>query len=218
MADAIVDGLTASFSNTAFLGIPLCLALFGPPGLLGPSIGTIMTVCLLFALSILLIEIALQPGAAPLILAGRALGAALKNPLVFAPAFGALLSIGGLALPVSVVRFVDLLGAAASPCALVALGMFVAERRPAVSSSGVALLAALKLVVQPAATFVLAYLIWPQPPFWAKMAVLVAALPTGTGPFMLAELYGREADVAARTILVTTSLSIVTLAALMVWL
>jgi predicted permease len=38
-------------------------------------------------------------------------------------------------------------------------------------------------------------------------------LPTGTGPFMLAEFYGREAGVTARVILISTVLSIVTVSA-----
>ncbi len=218
MADAIIDGLSAAFTNAAFLGIPLALALFGPPGLLAASIGAIITSCVLFALAILLVEIALQPGAGRLALLGKALIAAARNPLVFAPALGAVLSLAHIDLPVPAIRFVDLLGAAASPCALVSLGMFLAEKRPAIRWGGVAELSLLKLVAQPALTFLAVYAIAPQPPFWAKAAILLSAMPTGTGPFMLAELYGRETDIAARTILVSTTLSIVTITLLMSWL
>ena len=45
----------------------------------------------------------------------------------------------------------------------------------------------------------------------AAIAVLLAALPTGTGPFMLAEYYRREAVVTAQTILWTTVASVATL-------
>jgi hypothetical protein len=38
----------------------------------------------------------------------------------------------------------------------------------------------------------------------------MAALPTGTGPFMLAEFYRREAEVTARVVLVSTILSVLT--------
>ncbi|RVT89451.1 AEC family transporter [Sphingomonas crocodyli] len=214
-ADAIVDGLAAGYSNTAFIGIPLCLSLLGATGVLAASIASILTVCLLFAFSILLIEAALQPEASLPTLVGRALLAAARNPLVYAPAAGALFSIGGVELPVPVARFAELLGAAASPCALVALGLFVGEPRPKVPGQAVGLLAGFKLLVQPAITWLIAYVLWPLPPVWAKAAVLLAALPTGTGPFMLAELYGREANLTARTILITTTLSIVTITVLM---
>jgi predicted permease len=50
-------------------------------------------------------------------------------------------------------------------------------------------------------------------PFLTHACVLLAALPTGTGPFMLAEFYRREADVTGRVILVSTVLSVLTVAA-----
>ena len=52
----------------------------------------------------------------------------------------------------------------------------------------------------------------PRP--WFEAAILLAALPTGTGPFMLAKLYEREAATTSRTILVSTVLSVVTVSAL----
>jgi predicted permease len=43
---------------------------------------------------------------------------------------------------------------------------------------------------------------------WATTAVLLNALPTGTGPFMLAEFYGRDVARASRVMFVTTILSL----------
>ena len=45
------------------------------------------------------------------------------------------------------------------------------------------------------------------------IAVLLAALPTGTGPFMLAEFYGREARLTGSVVLATTALSVLTVSA-----
>jgi len=47
----------------------------------------------------------------------------------------------------------------------------------------------------------------------AKTAVILSALPTGTGPFMLAEFYKREAAVTSSTILFSTVISLVTVTA-----
>ena len=41
------------------------------------------------------------------------------------------------------------------------------------------------------------------------MAVLMALMPTGAGPFMLAQVYARRGAVASRTILMTTVMSVV---------
>jgi predicted permease len=46
-----------------------------------------------------------------------------------------------------------------------------------------------------------------------QSATLLAALPTGTGPFMLAEFYNREAAVTSRVILISTVFSILTVSA-----
>jgi malonate transporter and related proteins len=48
-----------------------------------------------------------------------------------------------------------------------------------------------------------------------QMAVVLAALPTGTGPFMLAEFYRREAHITSRTILLSTLGSLVSLSLLL---
>jgi malonate transporter and related proteins len=44
---------------------------------------------------------------------------------------------------------------------------------------------------------------------------VLAALPTGTGPFMLAEYYRREAHITSRTILLSTLGSLVSLSFLL---
>ncbi|WP_197504076.1 hypothetical protein [Ketogulonicigenium vulgare] len=49
----------------------------------------------------------------------------------------------------------------------------------------------------------------------AFLVTLLSALPTGTGPFMLAEFYGRNGLLTGRVVLKTTLLSIVTIAALL---
>lgn len=65
---------------------------------------------------------------------------------------------------------------------------------------------------QPLVTALCAYAVFRIPAMPASVAVLMAALPTGTGPFMIAEYYRREALVTSRTVLLSTVLSVLTLA------
>ena len=116
-------------------------------------------------------------------------------------------------LPGPVLRFVTLLGAAAGPCALVTVGLFLQQQRERADPRAVGRLVALKLVVQPALTLAFAWFA-PMPKPWFDAALLLAALPTGTGPFMLAKLYGREAAATSRAILFSTVLSVATVSAL----
>nr|WP_237022510.1 AEC family transporter [Herbaspirillum frisingense] len=97
------------------------------------------------------------------------------------------------------------------------LGLFLAQPVQRGEGAPVWLLVAFKLLLQPAVTAVLAYWILPLPRVWADSAVLLAAMPIGTGPFMLAELYQREVTAMSRAILISTTLSLPTIAVILAW-
>ncbi len=137
----------------------------------------------------------------------------IRNPLLFAPALGTLVSFSGLTIPAPAETFLKMLGGAASPCALVALGLFLAQPRKIERDSvnAIAFLVSVKLIVMPLATWLLAVYVFGLPPHLAQSATLLAALPAGTGPFMLAEHYRREAAITSNVILYSTILSVFTL-------
>jgi malonate transporter len=221
LADVSIDGLNAGYGNTGFIGFPLSLIVFGR-GMLGlTTVAAIITVCLLFGVAIVLIEIGLQTEARPARLLLKVGGSLLRNPLLVAPVLGAGWAATGLGLPASAETFFRLRGEAASPCALVALGLFLGERRADAASEGglVAslVLVGLKLILQPVLAWVLATQVFRLAPALTHLVVVLAALPTGTGPFMLAEFYGREATITARAILLSTIGSLVTVSAYLAW-
>jgi hypothetical protein len=94
-----------------------------------------------------------------------------------------------------------------------ARGLFMAEKRDSAGCDlpSAAFLAGCTLLLQPLLAWLFATKIFGLPPLLAHSAVLIAALPTGTGPFMLAELYRRESDITATVILVSTVLSVLTI-------
>ena len=222
LADRAIEGLDAAYANSGFLGIPLGLALFGNAILPALVISVLLTACLLFAFAIVLIELDLAtvaPGARAGTLRAtlsRTLSSLVRNPLLVAPVAGGAWAATGLPLPLPVDRFLGLLGAAASPCALVTIGLFLFQQRERADRSEVARLVGLKLVAHPLLTLAFAWLV-PMPKAWFETALLLAALPTGTGPFMLAKLYGREAAATSQAILVSTVLSVATVSGLVAW-
>jgi len=218
LADASIEGLAASYSNAGFMGIPLCLMLFGQASLPPVIIANLLTACGLFAFSIVLIEIDLLTSRSMLRTARKVIVSLLRNPLVAAPLLGLLVAALQLPLPHAIKQFTTLLGAAASPCALVTIGLFLAQGQPTEHHGAVWRIVGLKLLLHPAVAFVLAYWVFEMPPLWAATAVLLAALPVGTGPFMLAKLYEREPAITSRAILISTVLSLVTVSALVAWL
>jgi predicted permease len=217
LTDRSIEGLAASYANAGYMGIPLCLALFGADSLAPATFTTLLTASVLFGFAIALIEYDRQqtPHLGPTLLwVGRAL---MRNPLLAAPVLGMIWSTTGLALPSGLDRYLDLLGASASPCALVTIGLFLAQTETSAAGRGVLKLVAGKLLLQPLATALLAFQVFSMPPLWAWTAVLMSALPIGTGPFMLAQMYGRDARATSRAILVSTVGSILTVSLLVAW-
>jgi malonate transporter and related proteins len=218
LADVAIDGLNAGYANTGFMGFPLALATIGHAAMAPTMIATIITVCAIFALAIVLIEIGLQTEARRTHLVMKVGRSLARNPLLVAPVLGALFAVSGLSIPTPVETFLKLLGGAASPCALVALGLFLAAERETEErdTGSAAVLAGVKLIVHPVIAWVLARVIFGLSPLLTHVAVLLAALPTGTGPFMLAEFYRREAAVTSNVILISTVVSILTVSGYLV--
>ncbi len=212
LADASIDGLSAAYANTGFLGIPLCVLVLGDEGLLPAIIATLIVACLLFAVGIVLVEISLQQEKHPLRAVLKVIKSLTANPLLIAPLLGAAWAASGWTLVPAATQFLSLLGMAATPCALISLGLFLAQKQEG-RRDGTAGLVAAKLVLQPLVTGFFAFRVFELPALWANSALLLSALPTGTGPFMLASFYKREAALVSRVILLTTVGSLVTISA-----
>jgi hypothetical protein len=216
LASASIEGLLGAYANTAYIGFPVLMMVYGRDSLVPVTIASILTVCVLFASAIVLIEIGSQSERRPFRLARKVAASLVRNPLLIAPVLGIAYGATGLGLPAAADTFLKLLGGAASPLALVVIGLFLAEPRPIAAADARASLAfaAVKLFVHPALTWGLATA-FSVPPRLTAMAVLLAALPTGTGPFMLAEYYRLPAVVTSAVILMSTLGALVTLPLLM---
>ena len=199
------------------MGIPLCVALFGAESLAPAAFATLLTASVLFGCAIALIELDRQqaPGLGATLLKGRpgadaqpAAGRARGRPGLGRHRHRAARRAGPLR---------DAAGRLGQPCALVAIGLFLAQTETASPGPGVLRLVLGKLLLQPAATAALAFLVFDMPPLWAWTAVLMSALPIGTGPFMLARMYGRDARLTSRAILVSTLASVLTISLLVAW-
>ncbi|WP_070156697.1 AEC family transporter [Sphingobium phenoxybenzoativorans] len=217
LQDMAVDGLNASYSNSAYIGFPLLLLVLGPESRPFVAIAATLTLVVLFASGVILIELARSHGHG----IGRALLFALigvmKNPVLVSPLLGLFWWLGGIPLPHPAESFFTMLGGSASPAALAAIGMFLAERPILESMTNRFSLAltTIKLAIHPAVTAWLAWHVFMLPPRVAVTAIALAALPTGTGPFMIAEFYARDGKVTAGTVMISTMLSVLTLAAIL---
>jgi predicted permease len=221
LADASIDSVSAAYSNTGYVGFPLLFLVFGASSQVPTTIASIIVVSIVFALAIILIETGLQAEASLRLKIKNVLKAVFLNPLIVSPIAGMLFALTSWQLPQGVETFLTLLSGAASPAALVSLGLFLADAVASSNDNSAAArktalqLTAIKLIAQPLLVAWLALSVFEMDYELAMMAILLAALPTGTGPFMLAEYYRREAVTTAQTVLFSTMLSLVTLTLLL---
>ncbi|HYD30767.1 MAG TPA: AEC family transporter [Azospirillaceae bacterium] len=213
-----LQGLTASFSNTGYIGIPLFLAAFGSTNLGPPILATVVLSGGLIAVSIILLELSRNLRKGFWLALATVLMALLTNPLIVAPALGLMWSTWAstVAMPPSVVNLCELLGAAAGPCALFSVGLFLSTHPIETDWNEIGWITALKLLWQPVLTWFLADHVFFMEPFWMASAVILSALPTGGLTYVVAEHYGTYTERNAAVIVVSTLLSVIPVSALLV--
>ena len=123
---------------------------------------------------------------------------------------GLALNLSGLRLPAFLMTPIGQLGASASPVALLLLGAQFEFRDVRLHRRNLAICAALRLLVYPAAALILAALAGLRGPEYAVL-ISMFATPTAVSSFSMAAQMGGDADLAASAVTVTTVLSAGTL-------
>ncbi len=212
---ASFDGLSASYSNTGYMGIPLCALALGQDGI-APAIISTFVVFVMFALATVLIEIGTLSHQKSHEIVLSVIKSLCANPLLIAPVAGLLWASSDLVLYDPIAQVIAFLAAAATPCALVSIGLFLMQKSAAAPVQAWGISAA-KLIIQPLIAWVIADPILHLPSLWVSAIVILSALPTGTGPFMLAQYYKADGSVISRVVLITTVSSLLTLSLFLWW-
>lgn len=218
LAAMSLQGIAACWGNVGYMGVPLCLAAFGPASLPPVMLTVIVSALVAAALGVMLVELEIAAGHGPFKTFLRAAARVAANPLPLSIMLGLLVSALGIALPVPLARWVDLLGAAAAPCALFAIGLFLADQsvRRGVVEAGLATL--IKLALQPLlAAVVLPWFVDLQS-MPAKVAIVMASLPTAANAFVLAKQFDISVEQNTAAVLLSTALSVLTVSAVLIWL
>ena len=208
----------ASFSNIAYLGVPLMIGAFGQAA--AAPAGLILLTDNLILISIVMACLEASGGqrvSLPRLVLNVAAGFG-RNPFMLGMLTGALWGLFGPELPGPINRFGDLLGAAAGPCALFALGGTLYGRPVAEGRSEVIFASVLKLFLHPALAAFAAFVVFDLPHETAVLITAIAALPTGANMFVLATQYRAATLRASTTVLVTTGSAVVTVSGLLLWL
>jgi malonate transporter len=208
---AVFEAHAGVIGNVGFLGIPMLALLMGPQ-VVGPVL-LVLAVDLIVFSSILTLMITLfrsgRVGADTL----RVLALGLvKNPMIVSTVLGLIWGATGRSLWPPVQEFMTLLGAAATPCALFAIGASLAGRRPDRPLIA-GWLSLAKLILHPAAVACCALVIFPVPREAAAVMIAAAALPVAGNVFILAQHYQVAPQRISTAILISTAFSVLTVTA-----
>lgn len=209
-AESAMHGLNGAYPNSGFMGIPLAIAAYGDAAALPAIVATVISV-LSVTLAIVPIEIARYGSSRVLPLIGHVSNALVRNPMIVAPFAGLAWAWTGGDLPAPVETFTGILGAAAGPCALFSIGLFLVGKPLREGNAEIAAMSFAKLILHPLLTAFAILVLFPTEPLWTTVAILSAALPIGSGPFVLAQAQGIYVRRTSTVMLATTVASVATI-------
>jgi malonate transporter and related proteins len=216
LEEAAVEAQCGVIGNVGFLGLPMLAMLLGEAAI-GPVMVVLAIDVAVFGSLIVILITARRDGRVSVRILWSVLKGLLGNPMIVSLVAGFAWSAFALPIPGPFAEFLTILGAAATPGALFAIGASLASK--SAERIGVALwLSASKLVIHPAAVAVAALVVFPVEPYAAGVMIAAAALPVAGNVFILAQHYGVAPRRVSASILVSTALSVGTFSAVIAWL
>jgi predicted permease len=212
---AAVEAQCAAIGNVGFLGLPMMAILFGEASI-GPMMVVLSVDLVVFSsLIVILINAGRGSGLGLQTLKLVALGL-VRNPMIVAIVAGLAWSASAQPIPAPVNDFLSILGGAATPGALFAIGASLGSKS-AERMQVAGWLSFAKLVLHP--IFVAIGVLWlvPVASFPASVAIAAASLPVAGNVYMLAQHYNVAPHRASAAILISTAISILTVPLAIAW-
>jgi len=206
--EAAVEAQCAVIGNVGFLGIPMLVLLLGDQAI-GPVMLVLAVDLIVFGSLIVILITGSRDGRMSVGILRTVGVGLLKNPMIVSISLGLLVSAVGVPIPKPANEFLSLLGAAATPGALFAIGASLATK----SAEKVAVagwLSFSKLILHPAAVAFAALMMFPVDPYAAGVMIAAAALPVAGNVYILAQHYSVAPTRVSASILISTAFSVFT--------
>jgi hypothetical protein len=200
-----VFALGGVFSNNVMLGVAISKTTLGDAALPTVSLVIVFNALILWTLVTLSVEWA-RHGELSLHGFGKTARGVLTNPIVASILAGTAWGFAALPLPAFVDAPLAMLGQAAVPLSLVALGMGLAAYRIRDGLSQSVVICILKLAVQPLVVWLLARALG-LPPLETRVVTLLAALAMGINVYMMSQQFRTLQGPIAAGLVLSTLLS-----------
>jgi len=212
-ADAAFGALAASWSNWGYMGFALLPALLGERAIAVLIAAGITDFVLVVSAALALAARADRGHASVLGALGNALGGVARNPLIWAIGAGMAASALELRLPVALDEFLRLLGTAAGPVALFAIGVSLYRPQNAPIGGDTVIMVVTKLLIHPLLCAAVAIHLFGVGREAAQVLILMATLPAAGTVFLFAERQGANHERISAVILLSTVMAFFTFTA-----
>lgn len=215
IAQSTIKALAAAYGNIGYMGPGLALLAFGEQAAVPVALIFCFENIMHFAIAPMMMALSGDDKTSPWRLILGVVRKIVLHPFIIATALGVGAAYLGFHPPQPVDRLLEYLSRAAAPCALFAMGVTLALRPLNRVPHELASIAALKLILHPSLCYVVLSWIGNFSEIWVFSAVLLAALPTATNVFVIAQQYGVWVQRASASVLITTCLSVLTVTGLL---
>ncbi|MCB2066021.1 MAG: AEC family transporter [Erythrobacter sp.] len=205
-SSANVTALSGSYSNSAFVGLPVCLVVLGPESLGPAAVVIALNAAFVFGWAVLAGELVQHRHGGLAAGSRAALRQVGTNPLIIGAVAGVLFALLGVQMPAALLSTLQTLGSATAACALVAIGMFMARPVERVRNQLAARGLLAKLVLHPLMAFAMLGLVPDMPAVWQATLVLMAAMPTAASAYVVGVQAGERGSRIAATLIVFSTL------------
>lgn len=204
-----VFALGGVFSNNVMLGLPLAKVALGEAAVPSVALVLVFNSLILWTLVTVSVEWA-RHGSFSVHGFAKAVRAVLLNPIVAGILSGTLFGLIGLPLPVLIDQPITMLSQAATPLALIALGMGLTEYRLRDDWRISAAISAVKLLVQPLVVWLLARLLG-LGALETQVVVLLASLAVGANVYLMSRQFEVLEGPVAGSLILSTALAALTM-------
>jgi len=217
VAESTIQGLAGAYGNIGYMGPGLALLVFGADAAVPVALIFCFENIMHFTLAPAMMALAGRDKDSPARLALKVIRQVVTHPFIIAVFFGVAAAVTGWQPPDPLARLIEYLAQAAAPCALFAMGVTLALRETRRIPPALGYIVPMKLIGHPLIMLAGLSFFGPFDPVWVGTAVLMAALPTASNVFVIGQQFQTWVDQASASILATTTLSILTVSALLYW-
>ena len=203
-----VFALGGVFSNNVMLGLPLAKVALGEAAVPSVALVLVFNSLILWTLVTVSVEWA-RHGSFSVHGFAKAVRAVLVNPIVAGILSGTLFGVTGLPLPALIEQPIAMLSPAATPLALIALGMGLTEYRLRDDWRISLAISAVKLLIQPLVVWLLARLLG-LGALETQVVVLLASLAVGAIVYLMSRQFKTLEGPVAGSLILSTALAALT--------